>query len=511
MKSESLAPFPATHLGNELRALSAAIESPHARPVRTASTAHEIEDLLEASNGPGTMDFESYMERRLLPLTNFEFNLNDARYIGHMTGPMPHYMPSIAANNIAVNSNVVKVETSNSFTRLERHVAAQVHSYFFQAPIPKQAVYDPSKTYGIFTVGGTAANETAIWLAKNTLLDDARSDVKCSLDGLSAALQSRGYKGARIITSSLGHYSMSKIADIIGIGERGLIQVSVDASGQMSLPGLEAAISECRRQQHAVLAVVALAGATETGSIDDLKSIGTLCAREGIHFHVDAAFGGALRFSANHGQLLDGIENAATITLCAHKALRCPLGLSAVIIRDPAQAATIEKSSRYIIRSGSADLGRRSAEGSRPANVVYLDARLQIDGPKKIGEEIDYSIALTKNLAQTIVTRPEFQLIGTPTMQILNYVYLPSHCRHTGLTSENSAEISAFTRKIQESLMRSFVSRTTLSHVADFSVDVFRVVLLNPETGPAALDEMLDDQVNLGAILEASNHANYEE
>lgn len=472
-----------------------ALEGLYERPARTPASEQELEAWLEASNRPGSTTVDQYMNTRLLHLAGAEWNMSDPAYVGHMAPPIPDYMPAIAASLAAINANVVKVETAKAFTKLERQVSAQLHSLFYQRPVSPAETYDPARTHAILTGGGTVANETALWLAKNSLLDDARSNLKSSLDGMDAALRGRGYQGARIITSRLAHYSMFKIADIMGIGERGLIQLPVDTNGCLSTSDLGAAIAECREQRYAILAVVAMAGATETGSVDDLAAIGRICSREQIHLHVDAAFGGAAAFSARYGHLLRGIENADTITLCAQKALRCPLGLSAVIIKNPLQAAVIEKSSRYIIRKGSADLGRRSAEGSRPANVVFLDARLQIDGPHRLGEEIDYSIDLARRFAERIEARPEFQLIAAPTMQILNYVYLPAHCRAGGLTEQNAAEVSRYTRLIQRRMERSFVSRTTLSHAGPFDVDVFRVVLLNPQTGIGTLEAMLDEQI----------------
>jgi len=79
---------------------------------------------------------------------------------------------------------------------------------------------------------------------------------------------------------------------------------------------LENELQRCRDERILVLAVVGVAGTTETGAVDDLQAIAALCQRYGgIHFHVDAAWGGPLVFSAKHRPKLQGIALANSITV----------------------------------------------------------------------------------------------------------------------------------------------------------------------------------------------------
>ncbi len=98
--------------------------------------------------------------------------------------------------------------------------------------------------------------------------------------------------------------------------------------------------AEYQRLQDAnirVLALVGIAGTTETGHIDPLEDLADFAAEIGCHFHVDAAWGGPTLFSSTHRRLLKGIERADSVTIDAHKQLYVPMarGWSCSRIRRP--------------------------------------------------------------------------------------------------------------------------------------------------------------------------------
>ena len=85
----------------------------------------------------------------------------------------------------------------------------------------------------------------------------------------------------------------------------------------------------------AVCAVVASAGATNTGRVDDLAGVADVCARRGWWLHVDAAYGGAALAVPRLAGLFDGIERADSVVVDPHKWLFAPLDCAAVLYRDP--------------------------------------------------------------------------------------------------------------------------------------------------------------------------------
>jgi aspartate 1-decarboxylase len=254
-----------------------------------------------------------------------------------------------------------------------------------------------------------------------------------------------------------------------------------------------------------------MAGATETGTIDPLVKIGEIATREHIHFHVDAAWGGALIFSDRYRRLLEGIQRADSITLCPHKQLYVPQGMSLCLFKDSQAIHASSVQSAYQGRQGSFDSGQYTLEGSRPAIFLCLDAMLRVVSKRGIGELVEQGIEKTKLLADAIAQHPAFQLIGPPEINILNYRYLPRSVRRRGCHSlEENHLISAAVTKIQERQFlqgRTFVSRTEIlseRHCAQ-KITVFRVVIANPLTTLEDMLETLADQLEIAAELEQSS------
>jgi glutamate decarboxylase len=166
---------------------------------------------------------------------------------------------------------------------------------------------------GVMTSGGTIANVTALWLARNRACGDNLF-----------ALAEQGYRGAVILGSRLMHYSFDKGMDLLGLGH-----AASGASHRRPEPARHgragAGPSQCKEQKLKVLALVGVAGSTDFGSIDPLPELADIAEREQIHFHVDAAWGGPTLFSPRYQALLAGIEHADTVTLDGHKQLLVPL------------------------------------------------------------------------------------------------------------------------------------------------------------------------------------------
>ena len=170
-----------------------------------------------------------------------------------------------------------------------------------------------------------------------------------------------------IVGSALMHYSFKKIVDLLGIG-RSRCTVPAVTDNRIDLvrwgkvlerPAIGQAGSFARRH----------GGHDGDGRSRSDGQDRRSRRRFGVHFHVDAAWGGPMLFSKHRGRLA-GIERADSVTIDGHKQLYVPLGIGLVLFRDPDTARSIEQQARYTIRAGSGDLGRRSIEGSRPAMAL---------------------------------------------------------------------------------------------------------------------------------------------
>ncbi|MEV4537736.1 pyridoxal-dependent decarboxylase [Asanoa sp. NPDC049518] len=97
--------------------------------------------------------------------------------------------------------------------------------------------------------------------------------------------------------------------------------------------------------------VVGSAGTTDTGTIDPLRRIAALAAREDLWFHVDAAYGGFFRLTDRGRARLTGTELADSVTLDPHKTLFLPFGTGALVVRDPAKLAAAHEGTADYLRA----------------------------------------------------------------------------------------------------------------------------------------------------------------
>ena len=230
-----------------------------------------------------------------------------------------------------------------------------------------------------------------------------------------------------------------------------------------------------------------------------------------MHFHVDAAWGGGLVLSESNRYLLEGIEFADTVTIDGHKQLMLPIGCGILFFRDPELSEITMHHAPYAVRPTSFDQGRFTLEGTRPATALYLHAAMHVIG--KTGYDVLFSdsMARARYMAQAIESRPEFELIVAPTMNLLAYRYLPEEYRNCTLSAEDNEEISAFNvslQKLQRQKGDSFVSRTfrPVPQYQGQSLTLLRAVLLNPLSTAADIDFLLNDQVAIATQIDEKEH-----
>jgi glutamate decarboxylase len=429
-----------------------------------------------------------------------------------MTGGVPPFVRLLGDVVLGLNQNMVKEEASGSFSGLERQTLAILHRliYGLDEGFYEEHAQQPASTLGIMAANGTIANITALWIARNRALAPSNGCGSPESDGLLAALERHGFHGAAIIGSRLMHYSIEKAGSLLGLGSRNVLKIDVDSRNKLNADLLRRTVTECQAQRRRILAIVGTAGTTDCGSIDPLPEMAGIAREWGIHFHVDAAWGTPLLFSERHRPLLAGIEQADSVSLDGHKQLHLPAGANALLLRDPEAGRAIEKEANYMLHRGSADLGKRSLEGSRGAMALFLHAALNIIGPSGYETLIDRAIGLACGLAEQLKDSEEFELLAEPETNIVLYRYLPPSCRGTyragGLSIGELHHINFCNERLQQrqsEIGRSLVSRTTLSSPPHESSPVvaLRAIITNPFTERSDLEAVLQEQVEIGDSL----------
>ncbi len=436
------------------------------------------------------------------------------RFVGHMTSALPYFMLPLSKVMIALNQNQVKIETSKAFTPLERQVLGMLHRLIYQrnASFYEEHIQNSMSALGAFCSDGTIANITALWVALNRLFPAKGEFAGIAEDGLHAALEQGSYRGVRMLVSKRGHYSLKKAANILGIGKRNLISVPTDSNNKIIVSELRRVIKEAREERFAIAAIIGIAGTTETGNVDPLDELAKIAADEGIHFHVDAAWGGPTLFSRKYGRLLKGIEAADSVTFDAHKQLYVPMGAGMVLFKDQRHLSLVAHYAEYIIRRGSRDLGRMTLEGSRPGMALLVHSGLQIIGRRGYEMLIDMGIEKARAFAAMIKASPDFELITEPELNLLTYRYVPqdlqrfiNSCSDDELVHYNNHlnRLTITIQKEQRDRGSSFVSRTALEPLRYKGqlINVFRVVLANPLTQLKHLEEILSEQRDIAHRL----------
>ena len=428
-------------------------------------------------------------------------------FVGHMTSALPYFMLPLSRIMTALNQNLVKVETSKAFTPLERQVLAMLHHLIYQRDdnFYDTWIHDSQHALGAFCSGGTIANTTALWVARNQLCGPDGDFSGIAREGYLKALQHLDCEGLAILVSRRGHYSLGKAVDLLGIGRDNLILVDTDDNSRIDIAALRHEYEKLCKRKIRPLALIGIAGTTETGHVDPLEKLADFAQEIGCYFHVDAAWGGPTLFSKKYGGLLKGIERADSVTIDAHKQLYVPMGAGMVLFKDPHALTAIEHHANYILRHGSKDLGSHTLEGSRPGKAMLVHAGLSIIGRKGYELLIDLGIEKARRFAELIDDHPNFELITAPELNILTYRYNPAWLQQKISTlpqqqlDQVNQRLDLITQEVQKRQReagKTFVSRTRLrsAHYPDTQISVFRSVLANPLTSEEILAAVLEEQ-----------------
>ncbi|WP_297763527.1 aminotransferase class V-fold PLP-dependent enzyme [uncultured Muriicola sp.] len=324
----------------------------------------------------------------------------------------------------------------------------------------------PEGAFGVFTSGGTAANLSAMVTARENWRKDAAN---------------RNKKG--LVIASIGaHSSIKAMAQVI---DADLVLVDADEAMtgedlQMSINNLDAS------QRERLFAVVATGGTTNAGIIDDLEGIAQVCKKEGLWYHVDAAYGGGALVADSVRHLFNGIEKADSITIDPHKWLFSPYDCGAVLYKKPelAKEAHSQEGSYLDIFKDE------GAHGFNPADYqIQLTRRLRglplwfslaTNGIDKYKWAVERGISLAKLSGELIEKRPELELVRPPSLSCVLF-------KRKGWSPESYTNWTYNNHKEGIALVTPTKWRTK-----DGYETVIRFCFINPDTSAKDIEVILD-------------------
>ncbi|KAJ3388180.1 putative fatty-acid--CoA ligase FadD10 [Lobulomyces angularis] len=420
--------------------------------------------------------------------------------IAHQSGPLPFYIKHLATLLTTLNQNMMSVYGSPTLSIIEKETIAEIHKDFFGGNYERSI----NECYGISCSGGTVANITGLWVARNRALQCDNSGIE--QNGLYSVMIKNGYAGVAIITSCMNHYSIKKAAGIMGLGESSVIEIDTDAEFKIRTDLVEEKVKELKSKNILVVAIVGIAGTTEVGSIDNMIELGRIARDNNIHFHVDACWGAPFIYSSKFKDLFLGIENADTIAVDGHKYFHTPYGLGILLYKQGSYSNFIQKSARYAIRDAN-DLGKYTLEGSRPGNILYLHANLSLMGKKGFAESVEAGSKSAFTFSKTLkLAGRSVQIFNRPQTNILCYRFIPSFLQRKNLIFSNEEEslldyFNINIENIQTKTGKCFVSRTKLK-VGKKVHHVLRVVFMNVMSTKDDLNFVFEEQLKISFILE---------
>jgi aromatic-L-amino-acid decarboxylase len=229
----------------------------------------------------------------------------------------------------------------------------------------------------------------------------------------------------RYYASEEAHSSVDKAGIVLGTGTEGLHRIGVDSALRMDADELAAAISEDRAAGWLPFAVVATAGTTSTASVDPVAAIATICEREGLWLHVDAAYGGAAAAAPELRSVLDGCERADSLVVNPHKWLFTPMDCSVLYTRR--QAALRNAFSvvpDYLTTAGDGEstvtnLMDYGTSLGRRFRALKLWMVLRAFGTEGIAARIREHVRIAQQLASWVESEADWELLAPASLSVL--------------------------------------------------------------------------------------------
>jgi aromatic-L-amino-acid decarboxylase len=356
----------------------------------------------------------------------------------------------------------------------------------------------PSGAFGVYSSGGSTANLLAMGAARQAAFE--RIGVDPAADGLPRDVVSRFYGGAEV------NHTVQRAIGVLGLGRRAFVAVDSDDAGRMDPSALDRRLREDRAAGILPIAVVAVAGHTGTGAIDDMDAIADVTAAHGVWLHVDGAYGLPVASLPEFAEAFQGVERADSWIVDPHKWLGTPGGCGVTYVRDgelleraftQEPAPYLEPFSPETAQSQFDQQGihwfDRSVELSSPSRGVWVWAALREIGADGMRERFRRHIGFAHHLADRAREHPHLELLVEPTLSVCCFRY-----RRDGL--DDAALEETNTRIVQLLRAEEDLVPSTTRVAGRLAI---RACFVNPATTLREVDALADAVVRIGDRLPA--------
>jgi len=265
---------------------------------------------------------------------------------------------------------------------------------------------------GLVAAGGTIANLTALTAARERALPGVRHE-------------GAGNRKMALYCSAEAHYSVRRAAEVLGIGGRNVRAIPIDEHRRMDVTQCAQAIDKDRHNGVIPIAVVATAGTTLTGAVDDIEALAEVCGDE-VWLHVDGAYGLPAASTHKAGHLFKGLPTAFSATVDAHKWLYVPKACSVLLMHDlEALEHAFSHYEGYMPHGEQLHAVDRSLEYSRPLRGLKLWLAFTVHGADAIRAAIERNLHQAELLADLVTADQGFELLVEPQLSAVCFRHLP--------------------------------------------------------------------------------------
>jgi glutamate/tyrosine decarboxylase-like PLP-dependent enzyme len=374
-------------------ALAARLADPEAEPVlRRASPA----DMQARLGGPAPEQgagLDAVLARVIENVLPYAAGTNHPGYFAFI--PYFTTWPAAVAELVAAAANLTPWAwmESPAATQIELEVIDWFRSWLGM----------PEGTAGVLVSGGSAANLTALLVAREAAGGPSEEAV--------------------VYVSDQGHSSLARTARAMGLRSHQVRVLPTDDHWRLQPDTVAAAAAADRRAGRVPIAVCAAAGSTSTGAVDPLAGLADVCAAEGLWLHVDAAYGGFAALTPKGRALLAGIERADSVTVDPHKWLFQPFECGGVLVRDGARLArTFAIHPDYLDlpdTRGEVNLGDCGLQLSRGFRALKVWMSVQAFGLAAFRAAVDRGMELAAYAEELVRGQAQLTLMAPATLGIV--------------------------------------------------------------------------------------------
>jgi aromatic-L-amino-acid decarboxylase len=337
----------------------------------------------------------------------------------------------------------------------------------------------PQHASGLLLSGTSMANLVALSVARHAADPSLRSR------GLTA-----GSEKLVAFASAEAHESVTKALELLGLGSMALRKIPVRADFTMQVDALGAAIAADRAAGLRPFCVIGSAATVNTGAIDDLDQLASLCAAENLWFHVDGAFGALAVLSDSLRPRLKGIERADSLAFDFHKWMHVQYDAGCVLVRNSdLHRGTFATRIPYLehLPRGLAggenwpcDFGPELSRSFRALKVWFA---IKEHGTRKLGQLIEQNCAQARHLAARLQQEPNLEILAPASLNIVCFRY-----RAPDLSER---ELDRLNEDIVADLQENGIAAPSTSRIAGRLA--IRVNITNHRTRTADLDLLVDE------------------